>query len=376
MNAKGVLIFSGYNDRGIIAFCRFCKKASIPFSIVAAHPGDKIFFSSYRQNVVDIRKDQNLTIETMQKYRSLVIETLSLTKAAEIVILPSTEFLNRFLLRQRKVMEAMGYVIPLCPEDVYQKISDKYSFSTLCKRYGIPTPRELDLNENLKPPFVVKPKSYFTQGGIKVNTKPLLIHTPEDMQQMKALFSPENVFIQEFVEGRSIYLLFHFDKNQSYWVYSQENFMQQNNGRSIIAARSSDFHNFLDVQPFVSLFRDLNFQGLVMVEIRYNQGHYYMIEANPRLWGPSQLINDAGMQLFILWAKGCGLIHDRPHTEYRSGITYFWTGGILEDARLGKSITFHNYSKEQFLDEYEQWLQGEVYLRDDTIGIFLQEVKG
>jgi hypothetical protein len=35
------------------------------------------------------------------------------------------------------------------------------------------------------------------------------------------------------------------------------------------------------------------FYGLVMIEVKEYDNQFYMIEANPRLWGPSQLILDA-----------------------------------------------------------------------------------
>lgn len=112
-----------------------------------------------------------------------------------------------------------------------------------------------------------------------------------------------------------------------------------------------------------------------MVEVRYKEGKSYMIEANPRIWGPSQLMNDAGMDLFALWAKDLGLIEEFTHQIYRPGVAYFWSGGLTEDMRYRREITFHNYSKEQFFDEYEEWIRNEVYLREDTIGIFLKELR-
>ena len=41
---------------------------------------------------------------------------------------------------------------------------------------------------------------------------------------------------------------------------------------------------------------------VVMIEIRINKENYYMIEANPRFWGPSQLFVDFHMtRLFCAW---------------------------------------------------------------------------
>lgn len=98
MNTRGVLIFSGYKERGVIAFCRFCKKYDIPFFLVASHQNDKILSSSYRQNLLGIRRSPNLTLENFKQYRSMLSERLS---KDEIIVLPSTEFLNRFLLQER-----------------------------------------------------------------------------------------------------------------------------------------------------------------------------------------------------------------------------------------------------------------------------------
>lgn len=376
MSKRAVLIFSGYNERGVIAFCRFCRARGIPFAIVAAHPEDKVFLSEYRRDVVSTRESQSLTLRDIERYRPLVSQRLLGTSSGEIVILPSTEFLNRFMLSKRKALETMGYIIPLCSEETYEKISDKHSFMCLCKDHGILVPQELCPDENLRPPFVVKPKKYFTQREKKVNIKPILVQDEKAFNEAQYYLRSEDVFIQEFVKGRSVYFLFYIGKDECFRIYSQENFIQQNNGRSIIAARSSNLHELPYAKCFTRLFQNLGFWGLIMVEVRLNESGCYVIEANPRLWGPSQLINDSGMDLFSLWAKDVELVQEPMQSKYRVGVTYFWSGGIVEDRRMGQSITFHNYSKEQFLDEYDQWLRGDVYLREDTIGIFLREARG
>ena len=54
----------------------------------------------------------------------------------------------------------------------------------------------------------------------------------------------------------------------------------------------------------------IGYYGLIMIEVKIQDGEYYMIEANPRLWGPSQLILDAGMDLFHRFALDNGLIEN------------------------------------------------------------------
>lgn len=370
---KAVLIFSGYNDRGVIAFCRFCKTIGIPFFIVAASLKDKILLSSYSQSLLEVRETPHLYINSFQRYR----EKLSkMSFKDEILILPSTEFLNHFLLAERDVLESMGYVIPLCSSNLYKAISNKYNFCLLCQNWGISVPRELSPGK-CEPPFVIKPRTYFTNDKQSVNLKTMLISNPEEsVKYHKIIYSPD-VFIQEFLEGKSIYLLFYFARDKTFSVYSQENFIQQYNGRSIIAAESTNFHKHPEVKKFVNLFLGVGFSGLVMVETRLVGEELYMIEANPRIWGPSQLINDANMDLFHRFALDFGLIegYQLSSLDYQEKIKYFWFGGILEDFSFGNPVTFHNYNKERFCEECVSWLQRDVYLREDTFGVFWDELE-
>ena len=69
MRSKGVLIFSGYNTRAVIAFCRFCKQNNILFFIVASGSNDLVLFSDYKANVVIVRDTPKLTIEDLAEYK-------------------------------------------------------------------------------------------------------------------------------------------------------------------------------------------------------------------------------------------------------------------------------------------------------------------
>src|SRR4051812_14995086 len=119
----GVLIISGYNYRGIIAFCRFCRKSRIPFFIVAANCDDLILVSDYKENVIEVRDTLVLEVDKFIQYKRKIITS---NKLSRLLILPSSEYLNRFLLTQRRALETEDYIIPLCPLELYRLISDKY----------------------------------------------------------------------------------------------------------------------------------------------------------------------------------------------------------------------------------------------------------
>lgn len=368
---KPVVIFSGANDRAVIAFCRYAESVGIAYVIVANGVDDLVFLTKYKDKVISTREKNVLDWETFINNIALAKEKLGTTN---LFVLPLTEFINRFLLDNRERIEKEQVSFGLCDAILYATISDKYAFGILCERYGIRVPKEYDSKPTTYP-YVIKPKAYFNATH-DVNLKPALLYNPDHEQQFMATVNEEEVYYQEYIGGKSIYLLFYFFKDKTYSVYSQENFVQQHNGGSMLFCKSATYH--LDqnlVSNYVRLFTENNFHGLVMVEVKYFNGMYYMIEANPRLWGPSQLILDAKMSLFDDFSLDNGLIL-KPSIlseDYLPSTVYFWSGGLVASQKKGCEVMFYDYEKEEFIRDYSSLVSNEVYLREDTTLIYLKE---
>jgi predicted ATP-grasp superfamily ATP-dependent carboligase len=362
----GILIISGYNNRAIISFCRFAKNDHIDFYIIAKNNDDIILLSEYKKSVIDIRKDEKLSIDDFRKWKQQINKDTA-------VILPSTEYLNRFILKNRKYLEDNGYIIPLCEENIYNEISDKYSFGRLCEKHGIQIP--LECNADLKFPCVAKPKAYSTSTDLIL--KPELLYSEDSYKTFIENYDANNFYFQEFIGGKSIYLLFYFSTDNKISLFSQENLIQQDHGLSIIAAVSSDYHLRDIASKYTKMLSELKFHGLIMVETKLFNERYYAIEANPRLWGPSQLILDSGMDLFHCFMSDYGLLQpDKMNTDYKKGVMYFWSGGIFQDGKNESNIVFHGgYNQERFIRDYHRLFSSEIYLREDTIGIYRLEHK-
>lgn len=279
------------------------------------------------------------------------------------------------MLKERKVIEELGFQVPLVSSSLYSEISDKYSFSQICKAEGIPTPKEFASLQDIKMPFVAKPVRYFTEGK-NVSDKPLLVFTDTILSDLQDKMKDTQFYFQEFIGGSSYYLLYYFNKNQEYSVFSQQNLIQQDNGLSIIAAKSSDYHKKEISKLFAEIFKKRGFRGLVMVEVKEYNGVPYMIEANPRIWGPSQLILDAGMDLFLRFAIDFSLIpyKELTYPTYQPGVRYFWSGGVFDVQKRNKEISFHSYTKENYFDEYSKWVKRDIYLRQDTMELYIYEL--
>jgi predicted ATP-grasp superfamily ATP-dependent carboligase len=365
-SGKCILLFSGYNQRAIISFCRFANDNNISFYIVAKNNEDPILFSKYKNNVIDIRKNVNILLDDFIKWKNQIIEN-------EIVILPSTEFLNRFILKNRIFLKDNDYIVPLCESSLYEEISDKYTFSKLCKKYDILTPSEY--HNNLKYPCVAKPKTYSNIS--KLILKPVILYSNESYNEFKNNYDLNDFYFQEYIQGKSIYFLFYFSIDGSVSLYSQENLLQQNQGASIIAAISADYHINDISSKYIKMFSEIGFHGLMMIEVKLYNEQYYIIEANPRLWGPSQLILDAGMDLFHRFMIDYKLLQtDNINTIYKKDIIYYWSGGIFSDRKNKLNIVFHgDYNLSKYLQDYYSLFSSEIYLKEDTKEIFLLEHK-
>ena len=267
--------------RGIIAFCRFCKCENIKFSIIASGTNDLILQSDYSKEVIAVRKNLSLTSQDILGYAALL---KALKKVTKIVLLPSSEYLNRIALDCRSTLEKEGIIVPLCENETYRSLSDKYEFQKICKKKSICVPEELNSPGREDIPFVAKPKHYFSKR--RKILSPVLIQNEDDYTQLKKLGDFIRIFyFQKFVGGRSIYLLYYFSKDAQFAVYAQENLIQQTNGKSIIAAKSILVPENEVVSQYAKLLQSIFFKGLIMIEIKFYEGKYYMIEANSQTVG-------------------------------------------------------------------------------------------
>lgn len=362
-----ILIFTGYNDRATVAFLRTLDSYKLPYAIIASSEEDRIFLTKYKNHVLAVRKSTPLVLSDLMESIAVVQKKI---KADRYLIMPSTEALNRFVLDHRDFFRGKNCELPLVDKELYEIISDKYGFQEACLRNGILVPREYSGIDDISLPYVAKPKRYLSESGTVHS--PVLVFSQGDHQAFMRSFGADEFYYQEFIGGKSLYLLYYFSPNGDVYKFSQENHMQQSGGKSIVAAISSDFHHSEESFRYEAMFKSIGFSGLVMVEVRQQGDRNYMIEANPRFWGPSQLFVDAGMNFFEAFLYDLGMIMEKPVFYERSGKTrYFWSGGLPDD----KGTVYHNYTPGQYSSESSAWYAADVYNRDDTWELFDKEMR-
>ena len=363
-----LIIFSGYNQRAVIALLRVMKAVQIPFGIVAAGNQDSIFETEYRQDVIEIRSNSKLELE---EFIPIFKKIGNRYPQEKFIIAPSTEALNRFFLKNRKVLNECGFTLPLVSEDLYLQLSDKKKFQELCESWGILTPTSFSKLKDCPEAFVAKPISYVNGAGEYLS--PVLIKTEAQRSEFIKNYHIDDFYFQEYLEGESYYLLYYFGKEQRVEKFSQKNLLQQAEGKSILSAEPCSLHKEEISEKYEKMLKGIGFRGLIMIEVRKTEKGYYMIEANPRMWGPLQLCVDAKTNILPFFLHDWGLLSKmEPWEKPDCTARYCWFGGIKENLSNGKNISVLSNAEISWKNLL-LFFEHDIYCRKDTMKIFESE---
>lgn len=366
---KVLIVFSGYNQRAVIAFLRSLEKNNIQDYAIISMPDDDILMTQYQDKVIYIRESAELSLRLMNEVFSRVKEK---TNAEKVIIAPSTEGLIRFIIDNRSAIEGIGFEIPIVDNDLYIKVSDKLSFIEMCENYDIKVPKRIESISEDNISMVAKPKRYYSSEGDRLT--PQLINSEADLHCFKEQYDENDFFFEEMLTGESYYLLLYLSRSNETICFSQKNLIQLSGGGSMIAAECADIHEHSIANKYIRMLKNEGFHGIVMIELRYFCGEFYMIEANPRFWGPSQLVVDANIPIFEAFLRDIGFIDDIPKRSVDLSAKYFWSTGIRQATIIESDCMMHEGS-EELESNYSIFCKYDLYNRPDTIEIYYKEAK-
>lgn len=369
---KSFLVFSGGNDRAVFGFLRALRLCGRHAHVIARTKDDRILRSGFRHDVKWVRPIHELSMEVF--YESVRRVRMDAGDAT-LVVLPSTEYFNTFLLQHRREIEEMDCQVPLVQAPLYAQLTEKRSAADFFSNAGLAVPRGIRDPETCEPPIVAKPFRNVSAAGQSLY--PHLLDNLAEIDEFLAAHDATDYFFQEYVHGDSLYLLFHIsrmDGRESIW--SQRNLLQQPGGKSMLLAEPSDFHTSQTAARIIRALRDAGFYGLGMVEVIRTPGRDVFIEMNPRIWGPAQFCLDR--QQSLLQAFIGEVLNDDPRyfTDHRPRLRrrrYFWLGGLLETLRARQQPAWHT-SERGLLSVILRNLASDVYLRKDSWRCFLHDV--
>lgn len=310
------LLFSGHNNRAVLALCRFFTDNNLSFVIVSAGQHDAIHCTAYRNYVILNRINHNIDLS--------LFEGLTECQDKPLVYCPTTEFINQFVLDNRIKLEAADFVIGLPHKSVYQQLTSKLTSQALIHRLtGIRLPLQQDL-ATLRSPCVLKPRVNLVSSRILY---PVLCLTQEAVNTALSGIDPSYWFAQDYVDGQSYYLCGYLSRRGEYASYWQENLLQQDQGKSIVLARTCANPGF-DVEGFFKGLTIMGYHGPLMLElIQDAHDNLYYIEINPRFWGPLALASCACPQVMALFARDHGATCPIPSPKNNGPHWYSWAFG-------------------------------------------------
>lgn len=302
MSQVTFLIFTGHNDRAVVALCRFFSLQKISFVLVASADENPAFTAPWQDKIIFKRSHKVVDIAlfqaVMQAYQS------SRVTDSELVYCPTTEFINEFVLQHRTALESVGIKIPLPSKEVYDRLTNKASsIEFTASAIGISAPPLLDWSA-LHVPCVLKPKQNIVRGVVQY---PQICMTQAELATALATINPDEWFAQAFVQGQSYYLCACLNQSGQYAYFWQLNLLQQPNGKSIVLARTCRDPG-IDAEKLLKALHDTEFRGPLMMEViqEMETGKFHFIEFNPRFWGPLQLALDACPDLLRVFVNDAG----------------------------------------------------------------------
>lgn len=313
---RAFLLFSGHNDRAVVALCRFFDQASLPFVIAAAGQQDAIHRTSWASRVLLNRPDAVVNLALFQ--------ALIKAHGGPLIYVPTTEFINAFVLSNRVALQAMGLEIGLPDQAIYEALTGKHSsqsvLTKMCTSLRLPAAQDI---QTPRAPCVLKPRENVAGGRVWY---PLLCRSPAELDQVLTGLDRSAYFAQDFIIGQSHYLCAYLARDGRTASFWQTNLMQQPGGKSIVLARSGA-NPGLDEATLMRALLDWGYHGPFMMEVIQADTGLFYIEVNPRFWGPLQLALDVCPQILALYAHDHGFEVATPAALPADQAWYAWAHG-------------------------------------------------
>ena len=189
-----------------------------------------------------------------------------------------------------RIKPNMKYIVPTL--ESIEIANDKRKLMKLASQLGIKTPRELETPEY---PMIIKLN--ISEG---IPLKPIdrykIVRNEAEYHEAMEIFRDykENTIMQEYIEGngRGVSMLFDYDSDLIDYIAHERILEYPVTGGPSALCRS--IYDEKLVQDASKLLKELNWQGLAMVEFKGDT----LIEINPRFWGSLPLVFVAQSDLF------------------------------------------------------------------------------
>lgn len=297
--------------------------------------------------------------------------TLGSTSPVPLLFFPMGEKVLRWVIKNRLSLRDSNVIVPNHEIKDYERVSDKYSFIELCRDFKLDVPDEFsEVPNSYRSPYVIKARK-ITWGKHNVLEAPALINSVSAHQyiQKKKLNSAAHIF-QEYISGPSFYYCVLYSDGNRILRFVQQTIIQQPGGKSVVCAAPSSLPQLV-TDSIDNIFKSINWSGVLMVELKQSGDKFYIIECNPRLWGPLQCAVDNGVNFPLMLYKlmvGKEIEQGTERLIFHRG--FIWVWGLIDGI-------FHLFSSKTGFQFYplkvSQFKFSDVWFRRDSLIYFFFE---
>jgi protein-tyrosine-phosphatase/predicted ATP-grasp superfamily ATP-dependent carboligase len=261
-----------------------------------------------------------------------------------------------------------------CPEPaIVNRVLDKQQTVEAARSCGLRVPityhapniTALDnLRNQLCFPLIAKPRSKMDERSHEFKSRYFAtFNNLRDAFLVNPRFGAENL-LQEYCGGEGVGIEVLFERGEALAVFQHRRLKELpvSGGGSVLSV--SEALDPMLVDSAVRLLRRIEWQGVAMVEFRYDRtaGSATLMEVNGRYWGSLPLAIASGVDFpFFEWQLAHGQRPSVP-TRYRTGLRLHWVSGDLR--RVSSLFT------EAQTDEFprpSKWAESGRFLKDCLI---------
>lgn len=363
-----VVIFSGANERAVVAFCRSLQRDGVEFVLVTRNANDLLYRTHLRRHVFAQRTHDALD---ENEFKRLLLDIKASYPRRALSIAPSAESINRLLLAMQDWLSSEGIMGIAVSPVIYQLFSDKEKLLAAVTTVGLAIPAEIEHLAEAQLPFVLKPRMESGPHGQRLY--PLLVRNPAEYAEHASRYDATRYLIQRYIDGQSFYYLY-FRNAAGVAVLYQRNIAQQAAGKSMVAAELVSCPDAATDQRLRALLERHDYCGFIMFEVMESAGQQFIIEANPRLWGPMQLALENGFRAsWLVQARHVAPQMAAPQRLF--GLwrrdKYLWLGGFA--GQLRADMRFFAGARRWLLKACCQLPRHDIWFATDSLGLFFFE---
>lgn len=264
------------------------------------------------------------------------------------VLLPLTDITCRTVGRVRDRFPSVA--VPIPESAIIERACNKAELVTLARQLGIDVPpttvlpdseAEFDREavDRMGFPLIVKcaESNCWTEAGRWSKTRVCVAHSMADLSRIlrEEEFGEHPVLLQGFVPGRGagIFMLYEHGKLRAQFAHRRLREKPPSGGVSVLSESARLDPTLAELSE--KLLDALGWHGIAMVEFRHgDDGKYYLMEINPRLWGTTQLAVAAGVDFPYLLYRLAIEEPLGPTPGYKVGQRLRWLPGDLDHLYL------------------------------------------